>query len=137
MKEKDLDKCNGCSLCAKYCPCNAINDTMAIEDNINKDRCIDCDLCHKVCPQEAGKDTTDMDGNLIRTGWDTPVIDESICSGCQICTEVCPIRCLEIKPKEGSDFRTVSVLVRPKYCIGCGFCARDCPVEAIKLVKRK
>lgn len=138
MKEKSLDKCSGCSLCALNCPVKAIADNMCEEENINKDRCIDCGLCHKICQQEVGHETTDMNGNIIKDGWEQPSIDEKLCTGCRLCVENCPMSCLELsEPKEHGDIKTFAVLARPDDCIGCGFCEKDCPISAIKLVKRK
>lgn len=45
------DKCNGCGICQKRCPADAIpaNDIR----NVNKDACISCMRCVSVCPTKA------------------------------------------------------------------------------------
>lgn len=55
-----------------------------------------------------------------------PIVDKSLCSGCEVCVEECPNTCLEIV--EG-----VAELVRPEDCDGCGSCAEVCPSEAIHM----
>ena len=52
-----------------------------------------------------------------------PAIDESVCTGCGKCVEVCPPRALELRNKK--------VRVDEEFCEECGFCAAECPTEAI------
>jgi heterodisulfide reductase subunit A-like polyferredoxin len=52
-----------------------------------------------------------------------PVIDESICTGCRKCVEVCPPRALELRNKKAH--------IDEEFCEECGFCAAECPTEAI------
>lgn len=50
----DVDKCTGCTTCARHCPTEAIR----IIDNhaeINTERCIDFGECIRVCPHKAKK----------------------------------------------------------------------------------
>jgi len=53
-----------------------------------------------------------------------PVIDASVCTGCTICVDECPMQALEMK-------EDVSALVNPDECTGCGSCEEVCPVSAI------
>ncbi|TET59122.1 4Fe-4S dicluster domain-containing protein [Candidatus Aerophobetes bacterium] len=53
-----------------------------------------------------------------------PVIDEDLCTGCEICIDECPNDCLELVDD-------VVKLVRPEACDGKGECAEVCPTEAI------
>ncbi len=57
-----------------------------------------------------------------------PKVDPEKCSGCAVCTEVCP---------EGDILRMVDgfpVLVAPTKCVGHAMCFRSCPVNAITMV---
>jgi len=45
----DEDKCNGCLLCVKNCPQNAITGQRKEPQTIDQDRCIKCNICYEVC----------------------------------------------------------------------------------------
>ena len=55
-----------------------------------------------------------------------PIIDEDVCTGCEICVDECPNDCLELVDD-------VATLVRPDDCDECGTCEEACPSEAITL----
>jgi len=62
-------------------------------------------------------------------GIPVPQVDESICTYCGKCAEICEYHAIiVIKDK---------VLVFPELCHGCGGCSYVCPVDAIKEVKRE
>lgn len=54
-----------------------------------------------------------------------PLIDETVCTGCGRCTEVCPPGALYLKEEK--------VCIAGDLCEECGFCAPECPVEAINI----
>lgn len=45
----DVDKCTGCTLCAKKCPTQAIIGTAKSPHFIVQDKCISCGTCFEVC----------------------------------------------------------------------------------------
>ncbi|MCD6113559.1 MAG: 4Fe-4S binding protein, partial [Bacteroidales bacterium] len=45
----DVDKCNGCNLCAKRCPENAIIGTVKSPHFIIEDKCTGCGICYEAC----------------------------------------------------------------------------------------
>jgi heterodisulfide reductase subunit A len=55
----------------------------------------------------------------------TAVIDERICSGCQLCSVICPYHAITFDEKE----RVCQV--NEALCKGCGACVGGCPSEAI------
>lgn len=55
-----------------------------------------------------------------------PIIDEELCTGCEICIDECPNDCLELVDD-------VVKLVRPEDCDGKGECAEVCPTDAISM----
>jgi NAD-dependent dihydropyrimidine dehydrogenase PreA subunit len=56
-----------------------------------------------------------------------PEVDESKCSGCGNCVDVCPSEVFEMENDK-------SKVVRPEECVECETCVSECPEEAIKLV---
>ena len=49
----DQDKCNGCTLCVKVCPQDAITGEKKKPHVINEARCVKCGMCYEVCKQDA------------------------------------------------------------------------------------
>ena len=47
------DKCTGCTLCAQYCPADAIAMCPYEQHEIDQDKCIRCGTCASVCPADA------------------------------------------------------------------------------------
>jgi formate hydrogenlyase subunit 6/NADH:ubiquinone oxidoreductase subunit I len=70
---------------------------------------------------------------LIESSWrqlELPVLDETLCTGCGWCPEVCPTQCLEM-----GNHRPW--LPRPLDCISCGLCVLICPARALQMQTRE
>ncbi|GAI95716.1 unnamed protein product, partial [marine sediment metagenome] len=57
----------------------------------------------------------------------TAVINEGICSGCQICKLVCPYSAISVEEEKQV------CQVNEALCKGCGVCVSGCPSDAISL----
>ena len=57
----------------------------------------------------------------------TVALDRTACTGCRMCTIVCPHGVFEMSP----DGR--ATLAGRDRCIECGACARNCPAAAISV----
>jgi len=64
----------------------------------------------------------------IEVGIPVPRIDESSCTYCGRCAEVCAYHAIVVARHK--------VLIFPELCHGCGGCAPECPAEAISEVER-
>ncbi|MGA2307968.1 MAG: CoB--CoM heterodisulfide reductase iron-sulfur subunit A family protein [Candidatus Bathyarchaeia archaeon] len=61
------------------------------------------------------------------------IVDEDLCSGCKICTSICPFLAIEMKTDiiEGKERARAEVI--EAVCQGCGLCSSACPTGAIKI----
>ncbi len=135
MAYKINENCNGCTLCARNCPVDAINGVVKEKHEIIEKRCVECGVCGNVCAQGA---ITDSRGvvcvKLPKEQWKKPVVNEERCTACAMCVDVCGANCLSISyPKFKGDFDLFSELTNPKACVSCAMCKDICPVKAITM----
>lgn len=138
MSYRIVDKCIGCSLCAKLCPVMAITGSPKEIYTVNEKRCVACGVCGRVCAKSA---ILDAKGNvarqLPRKQWPFPQINISLCSSCGICVDICGMQALAIsEPQYRGDIHTFATLQDPKKCVGCGICSDKCPLGAIRMEAR-
>jgi heterodisulfide reductase subunit A len=57
---------------------------------------------------------------------DKAVVDENLCTGCNVCAIVCPVDAIEKNENEVAQ-------VDEDLCKGCGICAAHCPERAITM----
>jgi len=135
MSYRIVDKCIGCSLCAKFCPVLAITGTLKEIYSVNEKRCVECGVCGRACAKSA---ILDPQGNtaqqIPRKLWPLPQINTKQCSSCGICVEACGMEALAISdPQYGGDIHTFAYLKDPKKCVGCAICTRKCPLNLIRM----
>ncbi len=51
-------------------------------------------------------------------------LDQQKCSGCKMCTIVCPHNVFEVKDRKAE-------IINKNSCMECGACAKNCPEGAI------
>ncbi|MBM3188609.1 MAG: hydrogenase iron-sulfur subunit [Chloroflexi bacterium] len=102
-------------------------------------QCSACDACYPRCPKEIhiSEVMKAIRAVAIRAGYESPgptaEVDETICSGCAVCTRACPYGAIErvTKGVNGSE-RTVAHVDR-NLCLHCGICVAACPSGAMSL----
>ena len=62
------------------------------------------------------------------------VIDQSGCTGCEVCLEVCPVDCMYVVAGPDYDVHKKLVEIDLDVCIGCKLCVKYCPWETIEMV---
>ncbi|WP_348672524.1 ferredoxin family protein [uncultured Abyssibacter sp.] len=53
------------------------------------------------------------------------------CVNDAVCTEVCPVDCIQPAPEAGEFATTEMLYIDPDVCIDCKACADACPINAI------
>ncbi|MCL2063873.1 MAG: RnfABCDGE type electron transport complex subunit B [Candidatus Cloacimonetes bacterium] len=131
MRIIDIEKCIGCTACAKSCPrklikmipisktinvkCSSKDKAFEARKNCgNKTPCIGCGICAKNCPYKA----IVLSNNLA-------TIDYDLCTNCGLCAKQCPTKAIIDNKKRGK------ALIDFKKCIGCTICAKKCPANCI------
>ena len=62
------------------------------------------------------------------------VIDQSACTGCEVCLEFCPVDCIYVIAGPEQDPRKKLVEIDLDVCIGCKLCVKYCPWETISMI---
>jgi heterodisulfide reductase subunit C/coenzyme F420-reducing hydrogenase delta subunit len=99
--------------------------------------CSECDLCYESCPQNIH--ISQVIGAVkqlaVEAGYESPLtpvaVDETLCSGCGICTMVCPYQAPSLFEKEVDGQLDRFSQVDSNKCMGCGTCVAACPLGAI------
>lgn len=62
------------------------------------------------------------------------VINQSGCTGCEVCIEFCPVDCILTVPGPEYDQHKKLVEIDLDICIGCKLCVKYCPWETIEMI---
>ena len=104
----DKDKCRSCMMCAEACPTSAIWanwDERRIAE-IDQSQCIGCTMCKRNCQFEA------VAGVLKQ-----PHEVTDACTGCGVCAEKCPKKCITMKVREHTRDRNAKVGTTPEQVL--------------------
>ena len=131
--EFNKDICLGCESCVSVCSIfhEGVIDGELARIRLNRhifaieytvDFCRQCDHaeCYYACP-------VDAIGADLKTG--ARVIDESVCTGCEMCVEACPFGIV-------SFWADRNVALKCDFCGGEPQCVKFCPTGALTLSNR-
>ena len=145
----DFNKCLGCGMCAKYCPCSAIILVDTPDDagktvskpQINMGRCSFCAYCAEYCPVDAMTVTPIVElaeytrADLIYGP--RRLAYENTTEGMKVRNEVTLYS--DFQNGKGEIRQSFFGLDRPeldeKKCISCKKCQKVCPTGAITMVE--
>ena len=124
MKEisVDMEKCDSCANCVRFCPTGAIKVPEGEIAQIDKEACVGCGACANVCPEGSIELVREL-GPVIKTK--ELLVDQETCVQCQVCEENCPVDAIKL---DGDR-----VVLDQEKCILCEVCSTKCPVGALKL----
>lgn len=94
---------------------------MLIQDPLNLPE------CQTVPP---GQLLPKIEKNDLHWPW-APILDETKCTGCDACMNLCPTDALQYQP--GDDNSAPEYQLNPVDCNGCGICENVCDVKAIAI----
>ena len=86
-----------------------------------------CNCCPDCCGQLSYVRKLPSPGLVVASNYFAQV-DPTLCSGCEVCTDRCPMNAIIIESELAE--------VKRENCIGCGMCVSACSTEALVLQKK-
>ena len=132
--EIDLDKCNFCGVCAKFCDAFIMVEREPTPTDltpfqqilVDEDKCDYCVLCQDLCPEDAIRvkgerpcEAPAIEGNI--------TIDDGKCTRCTWCKAVCPYDAVDVKKPFEGEISLVEINIDKCDPQGCHGCFNVCP----------
>jgi NAD-dependent dihydropyrimidine dehydrogenase PreA subunit len=106
-------------------------------DNVKNNVGFICQCCSCCCNLLLGVSKHGYPNTIVTSTY-IPGVDEEKCSGCEKCTQTCPVHAIEMVESVNSQIeKSFYPKVDKSICLGCGLCSLTCARNAIKLIKRK
>lgn len=139
----DLEKCNLCGRCARFCPAFLLVEKGEKEREkeprelvpyeqllVDEELCDYCGLCAALCPEEAIK----VEGKPLELKEEFKFqgkveIDKGLCIGCGRCALVCPYEAVDVKKPFEGEVRLIERNLVKCDPLGCQACFNVCPAK--------
>ncbi len=139
----DLEKCNLCGRCARFCPAFLLVEKGEKEREkeprelvpyeqllVDEELCDYCGLCAALCPEEAIK----VEGEPLELKEEFKLqgkieIDKDLCIGCGRCALVCPYEAVDVKKPFEGEVRLIERNLVKCDPLGCQACFNVCPAK--------
>ncbi|MBN2241895.1 MAG: 4Fe-4S binding protein [Acidobacteria bacterium] len=102
----------------------AVHQVFHQDENVNNPEVAICNCCWDCCGVLGSYNRGIIPLNL-HAFFMAQLTDESLCNGCSVCADYCPVRAISIV----DDVCRID----GGKCIGCGQCELQCPQEAIRM----
>ncbi|MDO9518340.1 MAG: 4Fe-4S binding protein [Methanosarcinaceae archaeon] len=132
--EIDMDKCNFCGICAKFCDAFIMVEREPTPTDltpfqqilVDEDKCDYCVLCQDLCPEDAIRvkgerpcEAPSIEGNI--------TVDDKKCTRCTWCKAVCPYDAVDVKKPFEGELVLVEGNIDKCDPQGCHGCFNVCP----------
>ncbi len=137
----DMEKCNLCGRCARFCKAFLLIDKADREKEprnlapyeqllVDEELCDYCGLCVGLCPEEA----ITVEGEPLELKEDFKLegrleIDKDLCIGCGRCALVCPYEAVTVKKPFEGEIRLIEKNLVKCDPLGCQACFNVCPTN--------
>jgi 4Fe-4S ferredoxin len=137
----DVEKCNLCGRCARFCKAFLLLDKADREKEprdlvpyeqllVDEELCDYCGLCVALCPEEA----ITVEGEPLESKEDFKFegrieIDKDLCIGCGRCALVCPYEAVAAKKPFEGEIRLIEKNLVKCDPLGCQACFNVCPTK--------
>ena len=137
----DLEKCNLCGRCARFCPAFLLMEKGEKEKGprdlvpyeqllVDEELCDYCGLCVALCPEEAIKvEGVPLDLKEEFKFQGKIEIDKELCIGCGRCAMVCPYEAIDVKKPFEGEIRLIEKNLVKCDPLGCQACFNVCPAK--------
>jgi ferredoxin len=107
-------------------------------DNVQRKVSFICNCCSCCCGFFQAIRLLNFTNAVVTSNW-MAAIDDTKCTGCGKCAEVCPVEAIDIRRNSEGKRQPASaeqVQVDESLCLGCGICCTTCPTGAAVMKPR-
>jgi len=127
-----VDVAEGLDLLALACEHNLVQ----FGENVRQKVAFVCNCCGCCCEAMLAAKRFAMLNPVATTNYE-PVVDESSCTGCGRCVELCPVEAMSlVSAGDAHKPKRKKARLNKELCLGCGVCARGCVKSSIAMAER-